>query len=180
MTLDLRDGDVRLEVFRPEDISERYVGWLNDPAVMGQTETRDGGHSMDSARVYVANSLADDHCRLWRIMHDKAGHVGNMCLSDIIPFHRRADTAVIIGERQLWGANIASRAIGLAAAYAFDELDLLKLTAGMLATNTGSIRAFEKAGFSIEARRPLHYRFGEKWVDGVFMGKLSENASDHA
>ena len=75
-----------------------------------------------------------------------------MRLSGIIPFHKRADTAVIIGERQMWGQNIASRAITLATSYAFGELDLLKLTAGMLATNTGSIRAFEKAGFSVEAR----------------------------
>ena len=178
--MELRDGDICLEQFHPEYVSERYVGWLNDPAVMGQTETRDGGHTMDSARVYVADSLSDDRCRLWRIVHDEIGHVGNMRLSDIIPFHRRADTAVIIGERQMWGQNIASRAITLATSYAFGELDLLKLTAGMLATNKGSIRAFEKAGFSVEARRPLHYRLEDIWVDGVFMGKLSETAVKHA
>jgi RimJ/RimL family protein N-acetyltransferase len=176
----LRDGDISLERFQPEDVSERYVGWLNNPEVMGQTESRDGGHTIGSSRAYVAASLADDRCRLWRIVHDDAGHVGNMRLSNIISFHRRADTAVIVGERNLWGANIATRAIRLATDYAFDELGLLKLTAGMLATNTGSIRAFEKAGYAIEARRPLHYRYGDIRVDGVFMGKLSETAYDHA
>ncbi len=176
----LSDGDISLQRFQPEDVSERYVGWLNDPDVMGQTESRNGGHTLESSRAYVAASLADDRCRLWRIMHEQAGHVGNMRLSDIISFHRRADTAVIVGERTLWGANIASRAIRLAAKYAFDELGMLKLTAGMLATNTASIRAFEKAGYTVEARRPLHYRYGDIWVDGVFMGRLSETAFDHA
>ena len=180
MILILRDGDIALECFRPEDVSERYVGWLNDPDIMGQTESRDGGHTLESSREYVALSLADDRCRLWRIVHDEAGHIGNMRLSDIISFHRRADTAVIIGERNLWGANIASRAINMAASYAFGELKLLKLTAGMLTMNTGSIRAFEKAGFKIEARRPLHYRYGDIWVEGVFMGRLAEMAYDHA
>ena len=74
--MELRDGDICLERFHPEYVSERYVGWLNDPAVMGQTETRDGGHPMDSARVYVAASLSADRCRLWRIVHDEIGHVG--------------------------------------------------------------------------------------------------------
>lgn len=178
--MELRDGDIALREFLPEHVSERYIGWLNDPEVMGQTESRNGGHTIESGIAYVAASVADANCRLWRIMHDQAGHVGNMRISDIIPFHRRADTAVIIGEKSLWGQGIAGRAIGLAAGYAFAELKLLKLTAGMLATNTGSIRAFESAGYSIEAHRPLHYRYGDIWVDGVFMGRLSEDAYDHA
>jgi ribosomal-protein-alanine N-acetyltransferase len=178
--MELRDGDISLQEFLPEHVSERYVGWLNDPEVMGQTESRNGGHTIESALQYVGASATDRNCRFWRIVHDDAGHVGNMRLSDIIPFHRRADTAVIIGEKEMWGRGIASRAIRLASDYAFGELKLLKLTAGMLASNVGSIRAFENAGFKIEAQRPLHYRYGDTWLDGVFMGRLADNAYDFA
>lgn len=168
---------VSLASFAVEHISPAYLAWLNDPDVMGFTEARFAEHTPESAEAYIRASAGDPNCRLWRIMVDGDRHVGNIRLSAIQWRHGRADVAIILGEKDVWGRGVASAAIGAAAAVAFAELGLHKLTAGMYGPNRGSIRAFEKAGFTIEARRPEHYRHDGRFVEGVFMGLLARDVA---
>ncbi len=56
-----------------------------------------------------------------------------------------------LGE-ELWGRGIATEAVGLAAAYAMDELGIERLEAAVLQSNTASIRVLEKNGFTAFAR----------------------------
>ena len=87
---------------------------------------------------------------------------------------------MIIGAKTDWGRGIGPAAIALAAAHAFDELDLAKLTAGVYADNPASIRAFEKAGFTEEARLRSHYLSDGAYVDGIIMARFAERAEPGA
>ena len=77
-------------------------------------------------------------------------HIGNIKLGPIHWLHRRADLSLFIGERKYWGQGYASEAIALVRDWAFRELDLQKLNAGIYSGNHGSRRAFEKCGFELE------------------------------
>lgn len=68
----------------------------------------------------------------------------------------------------------------MVADWAFAELGLYKLTAGAYANNIGSIRAFIRAGFEIEAVRRRHYRSGEEMVDGVLLAMFSPSPAGPA
>jgi RimJ/RimL family protein N-acetyltransferase len=166
------DMQVSLLPFRPEDVTESYVGWLNDPAVMDQTEANSGTHTLESTRNYVEAALGNPDARLFRIMAGQEGHVGNLRISEITRRHQRADIALIIGRRDLWGRGIAPAAIRCAVEIGFSDLGLHKLTAGMYHTNEGSIRAFLKAGFREEGRLPEHYLHNGSFVDRVALGLL--------
>ena len=86
-------------------------------------------------------------------------HIGNIKLGPIHWLHRRADLSLFIGERKYWGQGYASEAIALVRDWAFRELDLQKLNAGIYSGNHGSRRAFEKCGFELEGT--LRQRGGE-------------------
>jgi len=47
----------------------------------------------------------------------------------------------------LWGCGIMTAAIKLLAAYAFQNLDIIRIQAGVLGNNLRSMRTLEKAGF---------------------------------
>ena len=167
---------VELLPFSPADVSDAYVGWLNDPEVMRFTEARHASHTRESAAAYVAACEASDTVRLWRIAADGA-HVGNLRLSGIDRHNRRASIALIIGDRRQWGRGIGPAAINRAADIGFGELDLNKLSAGIYANNPASVRAFEKAGFRAEARLADHYMFEGGFIDVILMARFRTDAA---
>ena len=46
-----------------------------------------------------------------------------------------------------WGSGIISEAIKLVTKYAFNNLDIVRIQAGVLSNNPRSMRALEKAGY---------------------------------
>lgn len=77
-----------------------------------------------------------------------------------------------IGEPEFRRRGYGSQALELLLRYAFDELDLYRVTAVVPAYNEGAIRLFQKFGFMEEVRRSaaLH-RDGEFW-DIISFGLL--------
>ena len=58
--------------------------------------------------------------------------------------------------------------------YAFDELNLYRVTLNTFEYNPRAIRSYEKAGFKVEGRvRKYLNREGRRW-DVIFMGILAE------
>ena len=122
--------------------------------------------------VISTSSRSTARSRLWRIVVDGA-HIGNLRLSNIDMYHRRAYVALIIGSKDHRGRGVGTKAINLVAHYGFEELGLHKLCAGVYASNVASIRAFEKAGFVTEAVLKDHHFCEGRFVDGLLMARLA-------
>ena len=165
-------NDVSLLPFLKEHVTDAYLGWLNDPEVVRYTEARFTHHTREDAEAYVEACNRPANARLWRIVVDGA-HVGNLRLSSIDMYHRRAYVALIIGSKDHRGRGVGTKAINLVAHYGFEELGLHKLCAGVYASNVASIRAFEKAGFVTEAVLKDHHFCEGRFVDGLLMARLA-------
>jgi RimJ/RimL family protein N-acetyltransferase len=100
-------------------------------------------------------------------------HVGNIKLGTINTCHRRADIGIILGIESLWGKGYACEAIEALASYAFGSLRLHKLTAGCYASNTGSLRAFLKAGFVQEGLQKEQCFLENQWEDVALLGMIA-------
>jgi len=162
----LEGHGVQLEPIRPEDVSERYVGWLNDPDITRHTEARHDRHSLSSVLAYVVTAISDPNAAMWRIVVDGT-HIGNIRLSDVNFVHRRASVALLIGEKRYRGAGHGTEAVDMVARHGLEQMGLNKLTAGIYRTNIASRRAFEKAGFEMEAVLRRH-----AFEDGLFVDVL--------
>jgi ribosomal-protein-alanine N-acetyltransferase len=163
---------LQLRDVRISDADGAYVRWMNDPEVTRYTESRFTTCSVDEIRTYIEASLKDDRSTLLAITtSDEDRHIGNIKVGSIDPYHGSADIGLIIGEKDYWGRGFGAEAIGLAAAHAFAELGLRKLTAGIYAPNTGSVRAFRKAGFTEEGLLRSQCRLDNDYVDVVLMGR---------
>lgn len=80
---------------------------------------------------------------------EAAGCIGFEPRDDI---HRRtARVGYWLGE-PYWGRGIATEALRLVTAYAFDHFDLLRLEAGVFDYNPASARVLEKVGYTFEGR----------------------------
>lgn len=147
----LHSSRLILRGIKQTDINETYLGWMNDPEVSRYLETRFMPQTIESLQAYWL-AHRDDPASPWFAicLASDGRHIGNIKLGPIYWLHRRADISLFIGERECWGLGYASEAIALLRDWAFDELDLYKLNAGIYAGNNGSRRAFENCGFRLE------------------------------
>jgi RimJ/RimL family protein N-acetyltransferase len=168
-------------VLRPlhvDDVSEAYVGWLNDPEINRFLESRFVLHSLASVQSFV-QAMSKDRKNILFGIFEKASkrHVGNIKVGPIDLHHETAVVGLMIGERACWGRGYATEAISEVSRYGFMQLGLKKLVAGVYENNIGSLRAFQKAGYDIEGRQRNQFKYQGERVDGVLMGRTA-NAGD--
>ena len=172
----LKSPRIMLRSLRETDINSNYLAWLNDPEVNCYLETRFVPQSIESIQAYWLNHRDNLNSPWFAIQITNNGpHIGNIKLGPINWLHRRADISLLIGDRDYWGQGIATEAILLISEWAFQELDLQKLTAGIYSGNIGSRRAFEKAGFECEATLKDEVFFRGSRVDAWKMGLLRKH-----
>lgn len=168
-----------LREVRQTDVNENYYKWMNDIEITRYTESRFYPYSMEQLQTYVSSLDGKrDSVFLAVIAKESSQHVGNIKLGNIDWIHRRADIGVIIGEKAVWGKGYASEAIALLSDYAFKRLNLHKVWAGCYSNNTGSIKAFQKAGFVEEGIQRKHYYYNGGYIDLVLLGKINEGEAE--
>lgn len=86
---------------------------------------------------------------------------------------RDAFVAIGIGERDYWGRGYGTDAMRLTLRYAFDELNLHRVSLTVWGVNERAIRSYEKAGFRREGVVRETMRREGRRVDIVVMGVLS-------
>lgn len=160
------------------DVTDTYVGWLNDPEICRFLETRHFPQDEESVREFVRAKAASDNEFLFGIfLLEGNRHIGNIKIGPINRYHNLADVSLLIGERDCWGKGYATEAIVAVTRHAFDVLGIAKLSAGMYAQNEGSRCAFIKAGYVQEGLRRRHYELeGGQRSDivefGAFAGEV--------
>ncbi len=79
---------------------------------------------------------------------------------------------ILIGERDYWGKGYGTDAMRVMLRYAFDELNLHRVSLRVFGFNQRAIRSYEKCGFAHEgvSRNALN-KMGQRW-DEVWMGIL--------
>ncbi|HEX6065475.1 MAG TPA: GNAT family protein [Longimicrobiales bacterium] len=166
------DG-VSLFLLTPELVGDAYVGWLNDPVVNRYLESRFAVHTLESTLEFVrAMYESSDNVLLGIRSAETGGHVGNIKIGPLNRQHGTGEIGILVGERRAWGKGIATAAIRIMCDIARDSLELRKVTAGCYASNVGSQRAFEKAGFAVEGIRKQQLICDGVPEDLVLLGKV--------
>ncbi len=159
-----------LRSLKGSDASEDYITWLNDTCVNRFLETRFQDQNLKSIITFIddKNNSADEY--LLGIFKNKGNHIGNIKIGPIRLYHSLAEVSIFIGDRSVWGKGYASESIAMITDFSSKHLKLRKLTASMYEDNIGSIRAFSKVGWNIEANLPNHYIADGQETNIVMMG----------
>jgi RimJ/RimL family protein N-acetyltransferase len=84
-----------------------------------------------------------------------------------------------IGNRAYWGQGYGSEAVRLTLGYAFEELNLHRVSLSVLGDNPRAIRAYEKCGFVREGQWRELAHYDGQWSDEVVMGILRSEWEEH-
>jgi [ribosomal protein S5]-alanine N-acetyltransferase len=158
------------------DIGEKYIGWLSDPDVTQFLEVRFESHNLKSVKDFVEKTNSNpDNVFLAIVVKDGNRHIGNIKIGPINWIHKVGDVSLFIGEKDEWGKGYGAEAIQIVVDYAFRNLNLHKITAGVYKPNVNSLKAFKKNGFKVEGIRSKQYYYKGDFVDLYLLGLINKH-----
>ena len=169
----LNGEKISLRQISLQDCTNDYVDWLNDPEVNQFLETRWYNQDISSIKEFVKSQRENNHSFLFAIIYkENKRHVGNIKIGPINTHHNHADISYFIGDKKLWGKGLVTEAISLILQYAFDELELHRVEAGVYSEAIGSFKALEANGFQKEGIFREQVISNGKYIDVYRYGLL--------
>ena len=173
----LAGAQCQLRPFKEEQISERYIHWLNDPEVNQFLEVRLVHQTRETALAYVRSFYGATEKYIWGIYpSDGQDLIGTATLHHINRHHGFVENGLLIGEKRYWGKGISEEAMALMVQYAFQTLGLRRVIGGTYATNYGMNFTYKRLGFTCEGRSRQAFVVGPGvYVDAYHWGMLAED-----
>jgi ribosomal-protein-alanine N-acetyltransferase len=158
---------IDLTPFSDRFLTERYVGWLNDPQTVRYSEQRHRRHSLESCARYAA-SMQDSPHYFWAIVvrNPDLGHIGNMTAT-VDSNNKVADLAIMIGEGRCRGQGFGLEAWRRACDFLLRDGGMRKVTAGTMSVNAPMLGIMGAANMIEEGRRARQFLHEGQEVDMV-------------
>lgn len=179
MNSNLLHGElVRLAVMDPQEIAEAFCRWDHDSEYHRLLDSEPSNqHSIKKILEWIQKDqekTAQDNYPFAIRTLDGDRLVGFIGLGGTLFHSGEAFVGIGIGERELWGKGYGTDAMRVILRYAFEELNLRRVTLDTFEYNPRAVHSYEKAGFVHEGReRSWLYREGRRW-DMIYMGILRE------
>ena len=162
-----------LHQFGQGDITDDYIGWLNNPEVVRFSNQRFRTHDRASCEAYLKSFEKSDNLFIG-IKQKADGRAIGTLTAFVNRQHGTADVGIMVGEAAVWGDGFGLEAWQLLTDWLLDIAGMRKVTAGTLACNIGMIRIAERSGMIEEGRR-----FAQEIVDGepqdvVYFGRFAQ------
>jgi diamine N-acetyltransferase len=165
----------RLRALTVEDLPKLVV-WRNDPEVKALLGGWSFPVSYEEERAWFERTRSDTSTHRLAIERlDTGEYIGNIGLYQIDWKNRKAEYAIMIGDKASWRQGFGLDASQALLNFAFKELNLHRIFLYVLAHHERAIRLYEKAGFTVEGRlREDNFRDGA-YRDTLVMAILNSN-----
>lgn len=156
---------LRIVPFSEEQLTPRYISWLNDPEVVRFSKQRRHTHTLESCSEYLESFKGTPNF-FWAILarDHQLEHIGTMN-AYIDTVNLVADVGIMIGEKRVWGAGYGSEALSAVCNYLIKEVGTKKVTVGTLSENKAMISIARNAGMVEDGRRIHQEIFEDSEVD---------------
>jgi RimJ/RimL family protein N-acetyltransferase len=166
---------VLLEPVLVEDVTPRYVDWLNDPEVVKYSNQRFISHSTESCIAYI-NSFENTSNKLYKIVKKSDLLMIGTLTAYINPFHKTVDMGILLGDRNCWGKGFGGDAWVTLLNFLLAAIHVRKITAGTLRCNQAMINIMQRSGMQLEAVRVQQELIDGAPQDLVYFARFNEKS----
>lgn len=166
---------VRLRAYRKED-APLALEYINDPEIKRLLNPAvPFPLTLDEEEKWIASQASTNAEYNFAIEDKQTGaYLGGCGFYEVNWKDRRAKAGIFLGAKELWGQGYGSDALGVLVRFAFEQMNLNKLSLQVFGFNERAIRCYEKAGFKIEGRlRQQIFKDGQ-YHEEMLMGLLRE------
>jgi RimJ/RimL family protein N-acetyltransferase len=169
---------VRLTAVEPQKLAESFSRWSCDSEYWRLLDSGPAFvYSPQRSKEWLEKMLQENEHNLFMFMirtleDDRL--IGEVGLDGVQWNHGDTFIGIGLGEREFWGKGYGTDAMRVILRYAFNELNLHRVSLNVFEYNRRALRSYEKTGFKVEGRaRKFLSREGNRW-DLIFMGILRE------
>jgi diamine N-acetyltransferase len=148
--------------------------FFNDPQIRALTgEVRP---TSESGMEAFLERISNDPERVWFAIVLKDGDqvIGECGLLRMFPAWRTTDMSMIIGDQAAWGKGYGTEALQILLDYAFGALNFHRIAIGVVGSNAGALKFWEKAGFKREGLQRDGYFIHHHYEDFVMLSLLED------
>jgi RimJ/RimL family protein N-acetyltransferase len=166
-------NEIYLRELQKNDLAGNWYKWFNDADITKFQDKRIYPNSYEKQLEYYNYLQSSKNDIVMAIIEKKSNlHIGNIGLHKIDFIHRRCEIGIVLGEKQFLGKGYGTKCIQAFSNYAFNVLNLHRITAIIMEQNLASIKAFEKSGFIQEGMLKEYFYKNGEYSDVLIMGKL--------
>lgn len=152
-----------------KDCIPKYLEWFNDGEITKYLATIFPVFEQDEVNWIENLHKRKETDVVFAIFTNEGRLIGNMGFHKMNFIDGTAVTGAVIGEKDCWGKGYGTEAKMLLLDWAFNTLNLRKITSHVLGSNGRSQRYSEKCGYKVEAvLKEQHFRNG-KYEDLVIL-----------
>ena len=163
-------------IFEPlslKHLSKMYVNWLNDKKVNKYLESK-GDYNLKKLELYLKEQEERD-ILFWAIcIKDSNKHICNIKIDPIDLEHGSGEYGIMIGDINQWGKGYAKEASLRIIDNCFNELQLSKITLGVIDQNKEAFKLYKKIGFHQESKILNYGVHGDKICHSIRMVKYND------
>ena len=168
----LRTQRLDIRRFVPSDISETYLGWLNDPQVTRYSNQRFRQHTFESAKGYLESFANSSNLFFVIVNRVSAKPIGTATVYRSTN-HGTADIGLMIGDSSNWGRGFGLEAWQGILDWLLASPNIRKVTGGTASVNFGMIKIMERSGMHLEATRQQQEVIDGELVDIVYYARFA-------
>ncbi|MBU0995473.1 MAG: GNAT family N-acetyltransferase [Proteobacteria bacterium] len=155
------------------DLQGNYYQWFNNQSTDTYTHHALYPNSPEKMKAFYEKALCHENMFVLAIIHKEDNcHIGNISLQQIEWINRRAELAIILGERNYFGKGYATEAGRLIIDYGFDRFNLNSIWLGVHAENKRAITVYKKLGFIEEGLIRERFIRNQTCSDQILMSIL--------
>jgi ribosomal-protein-alanine N-acetyltransferase len=172
----IRTPRLVLRPFVSEDLTDTYIGWLNDPEVVRYSNQRFRRHDHASCKAYLESYVGSDNL-LVIVQRTSDG----MALGTMSAYrsrqHGTADVGILMGQRATWGQGYGQEAWSALLDWLAMLPGMRKVTCGTLACNHAMRRLAERSGMHHEATRRDQELVDGKPQDILYFARFTDTGA---
>jgi len=171
---------VRVRLIPPPDVSfaQRTGPWVNDPLtrhlIGGAAYQMSLATREDFVRERLTQSFNGLYLMIEAVNLPESHVVGAIELRKTRPEHRLGEVGILIG-REYWGRGYGTDAMRALCRFAFEQMDLRRISLEVMEFNIRAIRSYGRVGFVAEGRLRQDTYLEGHYYDTVVMGLLRED-----
>lgn len=159
---------------KPEDVTQSYADWLNDPRVNRFLYSSNAGNTIQTCLEYVRSYEGSADRALIGVFEKSTDlHLGNLTFSSVSWDRGSVTVGICMGREGYGGKGYATEAMISICQFCFDHLELHRIEAHVSIHNTRSVDLFLRSGFRVEGSRREADRIEGDHQDVYVMGLLS-------
>jgi len=165
-----------IEIKDLKKLSRLIAKWINDGIVTYYLFRGQKPQNSEQVAADLKKQLDEKNNAIFLIVDSKKNKpIGYAGLYEIHPIARKAESRLLIGEKDFWGKGYGAEVVELLTFYGFDRLNLNRIYLGYTDKNKGSGKIYENAGYVYEGTLKEDIYRNSKYYNSIRMALLRKD-----